>query len=353
MSDLRGPLPNARSSAPEVVLTVRDLRVSFESGRVQSNPVRGIDFDLKRGETLAIVGESGSGKSLTALALLGLAPKTAAVSGTVHHAGRELLSLSERDWRGVRGRSISIVFQDPAGSFDPIRTVGSQIVEGLRIHNPGMRKSELERRAISALRSVGMPNPEARIAEYPHQFSGGMLQRAMIAIAIANQPQVLVADEPTTALDVTIQRQILAVLERARRDVGAATILITHNFGIVAEAADRALVVYAGKVVESGPVRALFAHPRHPYTRGLLASVPRLDSEQSRLRPIPGNIPDPSSTPNGCAFHPRCDVWRGRGRCVIEIPRLRGVVSRIGTDSVEGQSVACHFADEIGSGDGV
>jgi peptide/nickel transport system ATP-binding protein len=290
------------------VLEVRDLRVSFPSsdGR-RFNPVDGVSFSLERGETLALVGESGSGKSLTSLALLRLVPAPGRVDpGSVIRLGEtDVLSLEGEALRRIRGKRIGMIFQDPMTSLNPVFTVGEQIAEGVRAHLP-VSKAEARDRARALLQEVGIPDPGSRLDAYPHQLSGGMRQRVMIAIALSAAPEILVADEPTTALDVTVQAQILEVLDELRRHRGMAVLLITHDLGIVAGRADRVAVMYAGQIVEEAETRELFARPSHPYTQGLFGSVPRLRGPIQRLTPIGGTVPAPTAWPSGCRFRPRC-----------------------------------------------
>jgi peptide/nickel transport system ATP-binding protein len=308
------------SGMPEAarLLEVRDLTVSFDTadGRVQA--VRGVSFDVEPGRTLAIVGESGSGKSVSALTIVGLA-QGAHISGTARFQGRDLLTLSEDELRSVRGAQIAMIFQDPLSSLHPLYRVGWQIAEMVRLHEPASRK-QAHARAIELLGLVGIPRPERRVDDYPHQFSGGMRQRAMIAMALALNPTLLIADEPTTALDVTVQAQIMDLMRRLQAEFGTAIILITHDLGLVAEIADDVLVMYAGKAMEHAGRRALFYHPHHPYTRGLLASLPDRNGARDRLTPIPGLPPSMIRLPTGCPFHPRCaEVLE---RCPRDVPPL-------------------------------
>jgi len=289
---------------------VRDLRVEVSIGGRLAPAVNGVDFDLAAGEALAVVGESGCGKTLLARALLGLAPEAARVSGSISIGGRELVGSSAEEWRRVRGRQISLVFQEPASAFDPVATVGAQIVEAVRAHRK-VSRSEARRTAIERLREVGFPDPLRGMTEYPHRLSGGLKQRAFLAMALASDPAVLVADEPTTALDATVAAQVLELLDRLRLDRRLALLLITHDLGTVATHADRVIVMYAGRVVEEAIAADLFRVPRHPYTRGLLASLPRLSARargaSRRFDAIPGVVPDLASRPAGmCSFAPRC-----------------------------------------------
>ncbi|NUS37309.1 MAG: dipeptide ABC transporter ATP-binding protein [Pseudarthrobacter sp.] len=293
----------------DAVLSVRDLNVRFNSENGVVHAVRGVDFDLMPGKTLGIVGESGSGKSVTSLAIMGLLPPTADVAGSVRLKGRELLGLSDKAMCEYRGNDLAMVFQDPLSSLTPVFTVGTQIIEALTIHNPAMSKKAKEARAVELLAMVGIPSPKDRLRAFPHEFSGGMRQRVMIAIAIANNPRVLIADEPTTALDVTIQAQVLEVLHTAQEETGAAVVMITHDLGVVAGMADDIMVMYAGKPVETGAVDDIYYNPRMPYTMGLLGAVPRVDvAGKSSLVPIEGTPPNLLRTPIGCSFAPRCPL---------------------------------------------
>ena len=294
--------------SPAPLLSVRDLRVGFatEEGVVQA--VDRVSFDLRPGEVLAIVGESGSGKSVTAQTLIGLTRAgNARIEGSVKLDGVELTEAGDAEMRRLRGEKIAMVFQDPMTSFNPVYRIGDQIVEAIRAHRPDTSKQEGKARVVELFEAVGIPRPEQRVDDYPHEFSGGMRQRAMIAMALALEPEVLIADEPTTALDVTIQAQILDLLERLNRERNLATILITHDLGVVAEVADRVLVMYAGKVVEQGTLDEIFYDPQHPYTWGLLGSLTRIDRPRPhRLPQIAGQPPSLLDLPQGCPFRPRC-----------------------------------------------
>jgi oligopeptide/dipeptide ABC transporter ATP-binding protein len=326
----------------EPLLSIRDLVVEFttEDGIVQA--VDGVSYELYPGETLGIVGESGSGKSVSTMSILGLIPQPPGriVRGEAIFQGKDLLKASKKDLRRIRGKDMAMVFQDPMTSLNPVLKIGFQIGEAVKTHNPGIKDDAVKKRAVDMLRLVGVPNPERRVDQYPHEFSGGMRQRAMIAMAIANEPSVLIADEPTTALDVTIQAQILEVLKKAQEETHAATILITHDLGLIAELADRVIVMYAGKVVEIGDVSTIFASPRHPYTVGLMDSLPKLTAEEEWLRPIPGQPPSLISRPPGCPFHPRCFLSQGRVHCREEEPPLRAI-------DEAAHLTACHFAEEL------
>ena len=291
------------------LLEVADLQVRFPTEDGSVHAVRGVDYTLRPGEVLGIVGESGSGKSVTSLAVMGLLPDSAQVTGSVRYRGRELLGMRDRAMSRVRGKGISMIFQDPMTSLDPVYRVGAQIEETLRIHDKGLSSQAARARAVELLELVGIPNAGDRVRAYPHEFSGGMRQRVVIAIAMANEPDVIIADEPTTALDVTVQSQILEVLGTALEETGAAMVLITHDLGVVAGMADRVLVMYAGRPVEVGGVEDIYYEPRMPYTLGLLGSLPRLDSSaRERLTPIVGSPPSLVNMPPGCPFAPRCPL---------------------------------------------
>jgi len=306
----------------EPVLQVSDLEVSFATRRGRARVVNGVSWSVERGETLAIVGESGSGKSVSLMACMGLVPRPpATVSGSAVLDGQDLLALPDEALRKVRGPGIAMVFQDPMTSLNPVLTVGRQVTEGMEVHL-GLSPSAAEERAVELLDTVGIPAPRARLGAYPHQLSGGMRQRVMIAMALACDPAVLVADEATTALDVTIQAQIVELIARLQSELGMAVVWITHDLGVVAGIADRVAVMYAGRIVESAPVDDLYASPRHPYTQGLLASLPVLGDRRATLAAIGGLPPDPVALPAGCAFWPRCPV-RGSERCETSVPPLR------------------------------
>jgi oligopeptide/dipeptide ABC transporter ATP-binding protein len=326
---------------PDPILSIRDLTVEFDTEDGIVHAVTGVSYDLQPGEVLGVIGESGSGKSVSVMSVLGLIPQPPGkvVSGEAVFKGRDLLKLSKRELRAIRGGDMAMIFQDPMTSLNPVLTVGDQISEAIKTHNPGLKDDAARDRTVQLLDLVGVPNPEQRARQYPHEFSGGMRQRGMIAMAIANQPSVLIADEPTTALDVTIQAQIIEVLKTAQRETHAAIILITHDLGLIAELADRVVVMYAGRVVEMGDVFTIFNNPRHPYTLGLMSSLAKLEGDQEWLQPIPGQPPSLIMPPPGCAFHPRCLLSQGRTRCRAEVPPLR---------EVEGAHLsACHFAEEL------
>ena len=318
------------------VLQIKDLRVSFptESGLVQA--VRGVDIDVYSGELVGIVGESGSGKSVTFLATMGLLPKTAQITGSVKIAGEEILGSKPREMRAVRGQKIAMIFQDPLSALNPTHRVGQQVAEMILAHND-MAHDEAMEKAIALLELVGIPQPGRRSRRYPHEFSGGMRQRVMIAMAVANNPKVLIADEPTTALDVTVQAQILEVIQNVQRAVGAAVVFITHDLGVIARVADRVQVMYAGRTVERGPVDDIILRPTHPYTQGLIHSIPSLGNQ--RLTPIPGAPPNMLRPPSGCAFRVRCPF--AKAVCGEQLPELR---------SIGAIETACVRADELLAG---
>jgi oligopeptide/dipeptide ABC transporter ATP-binding protein len=307
------------------LLEVRSLRTEFATARGRLVAVDGISYDVLPGETVALVGESGCGKSVSALSVLRLvaSPPGRIVGGEIRFRGRDLLGLSEEEMRHVRGREIAMVFQEPMTSLNPVLTVGRQLTEGLEIHL-GMTPAAARKRAGELLQMVGIPDPERRLDQYPHQFSGGMRQRMMIAMALACEPALVLADEPTTALDVTIQAQILELLKGLSRRLGVAMVIITHNLGVVARYADRVNVMYAGRIIERASARDLYAAPRHPYTLGLLSSVPRLDEpRRTKLDPIEGQPPDLVRLPAGCRFRPRCR--HVVERCAVEDPPLEPI----------------------------
>ncbi|MEU0194381.1 ABC transporter ATP-binding protein [Streptomyces afghaniensis] len=297
----------APSVPDDVFLSVRDLRIHFDTDDGLVKSVDGVSFDVRKGKTLGIVGESGSGKSVTSLGVMGLHRSARAhVSGEVWLDGQELIAADADDVRRLRGRKMAMIFQDPLSAMHPYYSVGHQIVEAYRVHNDVSKKAARQR-AIEMLDRVGIPEPAKRVDGYPHEFSGGMRQRAMIAMALVNNPELLIADEPTTALDVTVQAQILDLIHDLQKEFGSAVIMITHDLGVVAEMADDLLVMYGGRCVERGPAEDVFSEPRHPYTWGLLGSMPRLDREETdRLIPIKGAPPSLINLPSGCAFHPRC-----------------------------------------------
>lgn len=308
----------------KLLLNVEDLKTHFylDDGIVPA--VDGVSFNLQKGETLAVVGESGSGKSITSLSIMRLVPTPPGkiVGGSITFDGENLLAKSEKEMRDIRGNRISMIFQEPMTSLNPVYRVGDQIAESLVIHK-GLNKKEALDKAIEMLRLTGIPSPEKRVRDFPHQMSGGMRQRVMIAMALCCQPELLIADEPTTALDVTIQAQILELMQELQQQMNTAIILITHDLAVVAEVADRAVVMYCGKVVEEAPVMELFENPLHPYTKGLLNSIPRLNDKVERLYMIDGMVPNMMHLPPGCAFAPRCSEVRDR--CREAIPQLNNV----------------------------
>ena len=301
------------------ILEVKNLTIHIKTHKGVVQAVRGVDFYLNEQETLAVVGESGSGKSITMKGVMGILPKNGkVVDGTVMFQGNDLTKYTERQMQQVRGSEIAMIFQDPMTSLNPTMKVGKQIEEMLKEHCKEMSKADRKARAIELLSLVGISNPEARYDQYPHQLSGGMRQRVVIAIALACDPKVLIADEPTTALDVTIQAQILELMCELREKMGTAIMLITHDMGVVAETADDVLVLYAGKAVEYGSIEDIFERPKHPYTQGLLNSIPRLDEDVEMLNTIEGTVPAPDAMPSGCRFAPRCPY--GNPRCMTEKP---------------------------------
>ena len=333
---------NGPKGAPkgDPIMQVRDLHVSFATEAGVCRAVRGVNFDLWRGRTLGIVGESGSGKSVTALSLIGLLDDNAKVTGSIIMNGEELIGKTDEEMSEIRGERIAMVFQDPLSALTPMLTIGDQIAEGLITHHPDMSKQQIHDRCVELLDLVGIPQPEERLSSFPHQFSGGMRQRVMIAIAIANNPDVIIADEPTTALDVTIQAQILDVLAKAQKETGAAVVLITHDLGVVAGAADDILVMYAGRPVERASIDDVFQHPSMPYTMGLLGAVPKPHIAASqRLVPIQGNPPSLVDIPKGCPFSPRCPL--ATPECSLSEPNLEVV------DANSGHLASCRRLQEI------
>ncbi|MEO3806849.1 ABC transporter ATP-binding protein [Nonomuraea sp. B1E8] len=326
--------------AGQPVLSLRGLVVEFTTSAGVVRAVDGMSYEVFGGETLGVVGETGSGKSVSVLAALGLlrTPNLRRVSGKAMLGDVDLLALPEPDLRRRLGRDVAMIFQDAVSALNPVQRVGHQIAEALRVHDRALSATAARTRVVELLDMVGVPHPGTRYDQYPHQFSGGMCQRVMIAMAIANRPKVLIADEPTTALDVSVQAQILDLLRVARQETGAGVVLITHDLGVVAETADRVSVTYGGRIVEAGDVAQIFTRPRHPYTAALLGALPRLDTASERLLPIPGQPPDPSELPPGCAFAPRCPISRGRAAC-----------SDLRPEPVPGGGTgasACHFPDE-------
>jgi peptide/nickel transport system ATP-binding protein len=335
--------PNDKPAArPAPVLEVRDLCTEFGTKAGVGRAVDGVSFTLHEGEILAIVGESGSGKSVTSLSIMGLIPDPPGriAGGSVTYGGRDLTRLDEKALQKLRGNEIAMIFQEPMTSLNPVLSIGRQMTEGIRQHT-GMSEAEARKHAVEMMRRVSIPAPEKRLGEYPHQFSGGMLQRIMIAIAMSCSPRVLIADEPTTALDVTIQAQILELMRDLRATTGASIMLITHDMGVVAEMADRVVVMYAGRKVEEGRVEDIFARPRHPYTRGLLAALPVLGTAgevgETQLNEIPGVVPALTDLPNGCRFSDRCAF--STEKCLAEDPPF--------ADRAGGHSAACWHSDRL------
>lgn len=324
-------------ASPRPLIEIEDLTVDFASGSQSSRAVDGVALQLSAGEALGIVGESGSGKSVTWLAALGLLPTKAVVRGSVRLDGQELVGASRRQLEAVRGKRIAMIFQDPSSCLNPVHRIGWQLGEALRLHR-GLDRRAAEAEALRLLDQVGIADARRRLGDYPHQLSGGLNQRVMIAMALAGRPDLLVADEPTTALDATIQAQILDLLRAVRRDTGMAMVLISHDLGVVAENVDRVAVMYAGRLVEEAPGAELFAQPRHPYTQGLLAALPELAGRRHRLAAIPGTVPEPGSLPAGCRFAPRCPA--ADRHCAIETPPIQ----RVGVH----HRISCHRRIEPG-----
>ncbi|RZU78044.1 peptide/nickel transport system ATP-binding protein [Micromonospora kangleipakensis] len=343
--------PSGKPDRPEVpeqrsgegpYLRVSDLRVRFDTEDGVVRAVDGVSFAVERGRTLGIVGESGSGKSVTSLAVLGLHDaKRATITGEISVGGRQLVGLPEEEVRRLRGRDMAMIFQDPLSALHPYYTVGRQIAEAYRVHHPRAGKREARQRAVDMLGRVGIPQPARRFDQFPHEFSGGMRQRVMIAMALVNDPDLLIADEPTTALDVTVQAQILDLLADLQAEFHSAIVLITHDLGVVSQVADEVLVMYGGRAVECGSVEQVLRRPQHPYTWGLLSSVPSLHGDaDADLLPIPGNPPSLINLPSGCAFHPRCRyAGRNGDRSLTEVPELRPA-------GEAGHLAACHLPVE-------
>ena len=333
--------PAGAATQAEPLLQVEDLRVSFSTPRGRVTAVNGLSFEINPGETVAVLGESGSGKSVTAQTIMGLLPRHSSRidSGRVLYRGVDLLTKPIEYTRKLCGPEIAMVFQDPLSSLNPVFRVGQQIGEMLR-RQTGASRRECRDHAIELMRRVGIPAAEKRVDDYPHQFSGGMRQRVMIAMALSRSPRLLIADEPTTALDVTVQAQIMALLGRLQEEEGMALMLITHDLGVVADVADRAVLMYAGNAVETGPIREVYDHGAHPYSVGLMASVPDLLDRQERLTPIKGSPPDLLNLPSGCPFHPRCPF--ATQTCVEVTPPLRPAPGR-----PAGHDTACHHAEEV------
>jgi len=324
----------------EPVLSIRGLSTEFRTREGVVRAVDDVSLDVEAATTIGIVGESGSGKSTLGMSVLGLIrPPGHVVAGEIVFKGRDLLRLRSRDLRTVRGRGIGAVFQNPQTSLDPSLTIGDQVSEAILAHEPRLARDTVRGRGLESLALAGIPVPESLWKRYAFELSGGMRQRVMIAIATVNHPSLLIADEPTTALDVTTQIQVIEAFRQRQQDIGAATLLITHNLGLVAEFCDHVAVMYGGRIVETGPSHMVFARPSHPYTKGLLGCVPRVDVRSETLSPIPGNPPNLAALPSGCAFQPRCLLSRGRAKCTTEHPALRPTGS--------GCTSACHFPEEL------
>ena len=342
-NDTAGPAPSGRaraSAAGSPLLEIRNLDVEFRTSGGPVRAVNGLDLDVRAGEMVGLVGESGSGKSVTSRAVMGLlSRRTTTIRGSIRLGGDELVGLPEKRYRRVRGERVAMIFQDPMTALDPLYAAGEQVAEALRFHF-GLSRGLARARVHDLFVRVGLAEPDKVMDAYPHQLSGGMRQRVMIAMALACEPELLIADEPTTALDVTIQAQILELLRDLVRERGMALLLITHDLGVVHELCERAVVLYAGRVAETAPVAALFASPRHPYTAGLAASIPSIAARRRRLPQIPGTPPDPAHLPVGCPFAPRCPV--ALDRCRAELPALSAVAP--------GRTAACHRSGELGAG---
>jgi oligopeptide transport system ATP-binding protein len=340
------PQPGAGNGVSAPVLEVEDLHVEFRTDRGIVNAVNGIDYTVGQQETLAILGESGSGKSVSAQAIMGIldTPPGFVTRGAIRFRGEDMLKMPTEQQRKIRGPGISIVFQDALSSLNPVFTVGHQIAEMFRAHR-GTSRGEAKAHAVELMERVRIPAARERVNDYPHQFSGGMRQRVMIAMALALDPEILIADEPTTALDVTVQAQIMELLKDLQRQTGMGLVLITHDLGVVNEVADRVAVMYAGKIVETGMIDEVFTNPAHPYTEGLMSSVPHAETKGTRLHPITGQPPNLAAIPSGCSFHPRCPRARfgdmalpGR-ECAHDVPPLREVLP--------GRESACHYSEEL------
>ena len=319
----------------ETLLEVKDLRTQFKRGKKDwITAVNGVSFNVNAGEIVGLVGESGCGKSVTSLSAMRLHnERLTKISGSIKFGGKEVLDLTTSEMQSMRGNEMSMIFQEPMSALDPIMRIEDQLAEAISLHNSNMSKAEIHERCVNALKLVGIPEPEMTLRNYPHELSGGMCQRVMIAMAMSCEPKLLIADEPTTALDVTIQAQILALMEDIRNRRNTGILLITHDLGVVAETCSRVIVMYAGNIVEEAPVKELFANPQHPYTEGLIASVPRLGKRLHRLPSIPGSVPDLSVMPEGCRFAPRCKY--AQDSCKQKLPELQTVS--------EGHRCACPF----------
>ncbi len=318
------------------VLEVKDLVTTFRIDKKEYETIRGISFDIEENETVCMVGESGCGKSVTTLAIMDLLPSNGrVVSGSIKLNGQELVGMSPKERNAIRGKQMGMIFQEPMTALNPLLTIGRQMTEGLMLHK-GMSKKEAWAVSVEYLEKVGIANPEDRMRQYPFQLSGGLRQRIMIAMTMAVEPSLLIADEPTTALDVTIQKQVLVLLNKLKKDVRTGVLFITHDLGVVAEIADRVIILYSGRKVEEGPIRTIFANPMHPYTVGLMAAVPNVDEDEFEIQPIPGVFPNITEDIGGCRFHPRCPY--ATDRCRREIPEEMEVES--------GHYVSCHKVEE-------
>ncbi|MFJ5828366.1 ABC transporter ATP-binding protein [Streptomyces sp. NPDC093089] len=338
------PAPRGGADSNGPLLEVRDLHVEFHTRDGVAKAVNGVNYSVNAGETLAVLGESGSGKSVTAQAIMGILdmPPGKIPQGEILFRGEDMLKMSEEERRKIRGRKIAMIFQDALSSLNPVLTVGYQLGEMFRVHH-GMSKKDAKAKAIELMDKVKIPAAKARVSDYPHQFSGGMRQRIMIAMALALEPDLIIADEPTTALDVTVQAQVMDLLAELQQEYNMGLILITHDLGVVADVADKIAVMYAGRIVEQAPVHELYARPAHPYTRGLLDSIPRLDQKGQELYAIKGLPPNLLKVPTGCAFNPRCP--KADDICRTEIPALVPVTEQNGAD-LPGRKSACHFWKE-------
>ncbi|WP_327190478.1 ABC transporter ATP-binding protein [Streptomyces xinghaiensis] len=338
------PEPRSGESSGAPLLEVRDLHVEFHTAEGVAKAVNGVNYSVEAGETLAVLGESGSGKSVTAQAIMGILdmPPGKIPRGEILFHGQNMLAMSEAERRKIRGRRIAMIFQDALSSLNPVLSVGYQLGEMFRVHL-GMSKKDAMAKAVELMDRVRIPAAKARVNDYPHQFSGGMRQRIMIAMALALEPDLIIADEPTTALDVTVQAQVMDLLAELQREYRMGLILITHDLGVVADVADKIAVMYAGRIVEHAPVHELYKRPAHPYTRGLLDSIPRLDQKGQELYAIKGLPPNLTRIPPGCAFNPRCA--RARDLCRTDVPPLFQVTERDGTE-LDGRVTACHFWEE-------
>ncbi|MGN9792446.1 ABC transporter ATP-binding protein [Streptomyces sp. OZ13] len=338
------PAPRAGGEASGPLLEVRDLHVEFHTRDGVAKAVNGVNYSVDSGETLAVLGESGSGKSVTAQAIMGILdmPPGKIPHGQILFRGQDMLTMSNEERRKIRGRKIAMIFQDALSSLNPVLSVGYQLGEMFRVHQ-GLSKKDAKAKSIELMDKVKIPAAKARVGDYPHQFSGGMRQRIMIAMALALEPDLIIADEPTTALDVTVQAQVMDLLAELQREYNMGLILITHDLGVVADVADKIAVMYAGRIVETAPVHELYKRPAHPYTRGLLDSIPRLDQKGQELYAIKGLPPNLLKIPSGCAFNPRCP--KADDICRTEIPALAPVTEQDGTD-LPGRGSACHFWKE-------